>query len=168
MTTQTPATPGQPRGNPVDAVPTPDHTPEGEPARASRLGRSAWWCLAAWPVMFLMFVVIAQQLYPEGAVDPTGPSGSVAFGVVGGVMLLGPPLACLILSAVDFHRARRWRALVPAFVLLALVAIWDVLFAREVANWSDVNWWVFTPTVVVVIAIVSVIAWPKPKGRVGT
>ncbi|HSN06111.1 MAG TPA: hypothetical protein VLV82_02125, partial [Candidatus Angelobacter sp.] len=63
---------------------------------------------------------------------------------------------------------RGWRALVPAWILLAAVTMWDVLFVREVTNWSEVNWWVFTPTVVVVIAIVAGMAWPRARTRTGS
>jgi hypothetical protein len=163
MTTQTPATPGQPRDNPRAALPTVPQGRRRPPTRSSRLGRGAWWCLAAWPVLFITVVLIAQQVYPEGAADPNSPSGGAAFGVVAAVLLFALPLTSLVLSTVDFHRTRSWRSLAPAWILLVLVGLWDVMFASGVANWSDVNWWVFTPTAVVIAVLVAGIFWPKSR-----
>lgn len=167
MATQTPATSSQPRNRPDSTTTAVRPGARRDAPHTSGLRRASWWCLAAWPVLFLLFVVISQQIYPDGY-DPASSSAGAAFGILGGVLLFAPPLASLVLSAVDFHRTRTRRALVPAWILLALVAVWDLLFAREVANWSDVNWWVFIPTVIVAVAIASAIAWPQPKGRVGT
>lgn len=141
------------------------HADAGSSARRTTpLGRAAWWCLTAWPLLFLVCVVVAMVMYPEGQ-PRTASTGDDVLGFVAGALLVGAPLASLVLSTVDFRRTRARRALVPAWILLALVAAWDVAFAVQVADWSDVNWWVFTPTVVVVAALVAAIAWPAAEDR---
>ena len=159
MTSRTPATSGQPANHSTTV------SPGG--GKTTGLGRAAWWCLAAWPALFVLVVAAAQLTFREGY-EPASTAASAAFGVFAGVMLLAAPLASLTLSLVDFRRTRGWRALVPAWILLAAVTMWDVLFVREVTNWSEVNWWVFTPTVVVVIAIVAGMAWPRARTRTGS
>jgi hypothetical protein len=127
------------------------------PEPSSGLRKSAWWCLASWPVAFIAVIVIGEGLYPPdlrgGARVSYGTGWDAVFNALFVAMLVGPPLASLVLSAVDFRRTRLWRALIPAFTLLALIVGWDVLKATSVANWADVNWWVFSPTVLVAFVI---------------
>ena len=171
MTTQTPATPGQPRDNPASAILASPSATDALRARTSRLGRAAWWCLAAFPPVFLVVWLVGITFFQGGRWVSESAWESVVL-VVMYVALAAPPLAALVLSSIAFRRTRSWRDLAPALTLLVLVTgfltfahVQVAITAAQPGSGVDPNQslWDYAVPVGIAAWIGAVLVWPHKK-----
>jgi hypothetical protein len=172
MTTQTPAAPGQPRDNPASAVLASPSATDAQRARTSRLGRAAWWCLAAFPPVFLVVWFVGKVVFQDGRWVSDGSVWETAILVLMYAALVAAPLASLVLSSIAFRRTRSWRDLAPALTLLVLVTgfltlghVQTAITASQPGSGVDPNQslWDFALPVGIAAWIGAVLVWPHKK-----
>lgn len=162
MTTQTPATPRHPRDKPVSSASASERAGEGRRARASRLGRAAWWCIAAFPAVLLVVMSVGLVVFGDGRWGSESGWESLLL-VVMYVALAAAPSAALVLSSVAFRRTRSWHDLAPALAVLAFVTGFVAVAPALSASPNPNVWTWLVPPIGIAVWIAAVLAWARQK-----
>jgi hypothetical protein len=112
----------------------------------------------------MVSLVMLTAAFPEPGVSRGAATDALVISIFL-VTLLGPPLAALLLSCVEYRRTRVWRALAPSFTLLGLLLGWDALGAINLMKGDIFRWWAFAPSVLVALIIGAVMTWPHRQAK---